>query len=93
MATDERRVATAVAPPPTRPASRTGGGPAPGRATTGAPSVWGWRLAGYVFFLGFWEFASGRLMDETLLPGPLQVVQTFGELWASGKVPARSPTP
>ncbi len=50
-------------------------------------STWGWRLAGYVFFLSFWEFASGRFMDETLLPGPVQVVETFGELWASGKVP------
>ena len=46
-----------------------------------------WRLAGYAFFLGLWEFASGRLMDETLLPGPVDVFRTFGDLWASGKVP------
>ncbi|GAA3774433.1 ABC transporter permease [Plantactinospora mayteni] len=46
-----------------------------------------WRLAGYAFFLGLWEFASGRLMDERLLPGPVDVLRTFGELWASGKVP------
>lgn len=46
-----------------------------------------WRLAGYVFFLGLWESASGRLMDEELLPGPIDVFRTFGELWSSGKVP------
>lgn len=48
---------------------------------------WGWRLAGYVFFLGVWEFASGRFMDEALLPGPSKVFTTFGELWQSGEVP------
>lgn len=46
-----------------------------------------WRVAGYAFFLSAWELASGTLMDETLLPGPLMVFQTFGELWASGEVP------
>jgi NitT/TauT family transport system permease protein len=46
----------------------------------------GWRLAGYVVVLGAWEFASGRLLSERLLPGPSQVFETFGELWASGKV-------
>ena len=48
---------------------------------------WGWRIAGYVFFLGIWELASGRVMDETLLPGPSTVFKTFGELWATGEVP------
>lgn len=46
-----------------------------------------WRFAGYAFFLGLWEFSSGRFMDENLLPGPIDVFRTFGELWASGKVP------
>lgn len=46
-----------------------------------------WRVAGYAFFLGLWQFASGRLMDEALLPGPIQVFQTFGELWETGEVP------
>lgn len=50
--------------------------------------TWFWRLAGYAFFLGLWEFASGRFMDETLLPGPSAVFATFGDLWASGKVPS-----
>lgn len=50
-------------------------------------TTWGWRLAGYAFFLGIWELASGRLMDENLLPGPSTVFRTFGELWATGEVP------
>ncbi|BBZ02824.1 ABC nitrate/sulfonate/bicarbonate family protein transporter inner membrane subunit [Mycolicibacterium chitae] len=52
------------------------------RATT-----WGWRIAGYVFFLGIWEFASGNLMDERLLPGPSTVFETFARLWSTGEVP------
>ena len=47
----------------------------------------GWRLAGYVFVLGLWEFSSGKFMSERLLPAPSTVFQTFGELWESGKVP------
>ncbi|AWT55409.1 ABC transporter permease [Mycolicibacterium smegmatis] len=50
-------------------------------------TTWGWRIAGYVFFLGIWELASGNLMDERLLPGPSTVFETFGRLWASGEVP------
>lgn len=50
-------------------------------------TTWGWRIAGYVFFLGIWELASGNLMDERLLPGPSTVFETFGRLWASGDVP------
>ncbi|WP_319457279.1 MULTISPECIES: ABC transporter permease [unclassified Mycobacterium] len=50
-------------------------------------TTWGWRIAGYAFFLGIWELASGRLMDENLLPGPSTVFRTFGELWATGEVP------
>jgi NitT/TauT family transport system permease protein len=50
--------------------------------------TWFWRLAGYAFFLGLWEFASGRFMDETLLPGPTAVFATFGDLWATGEVPS-----
>lgn len=45
-----------------------------------------WRVLGYVFFLGVWHFSSGRLLDERLLPTPLGVFQTFGDLWAEGKV-------
>lgn len=50
--------------------------------------TWFWRLAGYAFFLGLWEFSSGRFMDETLLPGPSTVFATFGDLWRAGEVPS-----
>jgi NitT/TauT family transport system permease protein len=50
-------------------------------------STWTWRIAGYIFFLGIWELASGRIMSERLLPGPSTVFRTFGELWATGEVP------
>ena len=48
--------------------------------------ILGWRVAGYVAVLGLWEFASGRLMSERLLPSPTQVFATFGELWSEGRV-------
>lgn len=47
-------------------------------------SRWFWRTAGYVFVLGLWQFASGRLMDAALLPAPTDVVRAFGDIWASG---------
>lgn len=79
-------MATAVAPPSTSPPTseeeRVRAAKRKERLST-----WVWRLAGYVFFLGFWELASGWLMDETLLPGPIKVFETFGDLWASGEVP------
>lgn len=36
--------------------------------------------------LGFWEYASGHLMEEHLLPAPTRVVSTFGEIWRSGEM-------
>ena len=80
-------MASVVAPPATEPPRRTEEDRVRAARHRERISVGVWRLAGYAFFLGLWEFASGRLMDETLLPGPLMVFQTFGELWASGKVP------
>jgi NitT/TauT family transport system permease protein len=47
----------------------------------------GWRIAGYVFVLGLWQFGSGRFMSERLLPAPTTVFATFGDLWQAGKVP------
>jgi NitT/TauT family transport system permease protein len=41
---------------------------------------WFWRIMGYVVFLGIWEFASGRVLEEALLPGPLRVIDTFWDL-------------
>lgn len=47
---------------------------------------WLWRILGYIFFLGAWEYGSGRILEEALLPGPTRIIRTFGELWASGKM-------
>jgi NitT/TauT family transport system permease protein len=49
--------------------------------------TWFWRIAGYVAVLGFWEYASGRLMDEELLPAPTTVLSTFGDIWQTGEMP------
>jgi NitT/TauT family transport system permease protein len=81
-------VATAVAPPPTTdPPRQSEDDRVRAARRKERIQVVVWRLAGYAFFLGLWEFASGRLMSERLLPGPSDVFATFGELWASGKVP------
>ncbi len=48
---------------------------------------WFWRVLGYVSLLGLWEYASGRLMAEELLPAPTKVVSTFAEIWRSGEMP------
>ncbi len=47
---------------------------------------WFWRIMGYVVILGIWEFASGRVLEEALLPGPIRVFETFGDLWAEGRI-------
>lgn len=46
---------------------------------------WFWRIMGYVVFLGLWEVASGWVMEESLLPGPLRIVRTFPEIYNSGR--------
>jgi len=51
-------------------------------------SRWFWRILSYVVVLGLWEFVSGRVLEEALLPGPIRVVQTFGDIWATGKMPS-----
>lgn len=81
-------MATAVAPQPTREPPRQSEDERvrAARRKERIHSV-AWRTAGYAFFLSVWELASGTLMDEKLLPGPLKVFQTFGDLWASGEVP------
>jgi NitT/TauT family transport system permease protein len=47
---------------------------------------WTWRIGGYLTVLGLWEVASGTVMDERLLPGPTQIVTTFGEIWSGGEL-------
>lgn len=46
---------------------------------------WFWRIAGYVVVLGVWELASGLILNENLLPGPIRILQTFPDLWNSGR--------
>jgi NitT/TauT family transport system permease protein len=50
--------------------------------------TWFWRILGYVVVLSFWEYASGTLMDENLLPAPTRVLDTFGDIWRSGDMPS-----
>jgi NitT/TauT family transport system permease protein len=81
-------VATAVAPPPTEenPVS-TAEEEARKARRKDRIDRWTWRILGYVVVLGAWELASGWVLDENLLPGPLHVLETFRELWATGDVP------
>lgn len=46
---------------------------------------WFWRIAGYVVILGLWELASGWVLEESLLPGPLRIARTFPEILNSGR--------
>lgn len=46
---------------------------------------WFWRIAGYVVVLGVWELVSGWILSENLLPGPIRIVETFPDLWNSGR--------
>lgn len=47
---------------------------------------WVSRTLGYVVVLGLWEWASGRVLEENLLPGPIRVVETAIELFGDGKI-------
>jgi len=47
---------------------------------------WISRISGYVVVLGLWEWASGAVLEENLLPGPTRVLQTAVELFQDGKV-------
>jgi NitT/TauT family transport system permease protein len=42
--------------------------------------AWFWRIMGYVVVLGLWEYASGRVLEEALLPGPMRVLDTLWKL-------------
>jgi NitT/TauT family transport system permease protein len=46
---------------------------------------WFWRIAGYVVVLGVWELVSGWILSENLLPGPTRIIETFPDLWNSGR--------
>ncbi len=42
--------------------------------------------AGLAIFLGIWTWASGRLGNAVLLPSPLSVFETYGELISDGSL-------
>jgi len=45
---------------------------------------WIWRITGYVVVLAVWEFLSGLILEEALLPGPIRIFQTFPDIWEGG---------
>jgi NitT/TauT family transport system permease protein len=47
-------------------------------------SRWIWRLAGYVFFIGVWQFSSTYLVEDFILPPPLTILETMQEIVTSG---------
>lgn len=47
---------------------------------------WLWRIIGYVVVFGVWEFLSGRILEEALLPGPIRIIQTFPDIWEGGEL-------
>lgn len=47
---------------------------------------WGWRIAGYVFFIGLWDIASGTLMSDQVLVPPIAVVHEIEEIFQSGEL-------
>lgn len=49
-------------------------------------SQWFWRIMGYVVVLGLWEYASGRVLEEALLPGPTRILETFFDLADNGTI-------
>jgi NitT/TauT family transport system permease protein len=47
-------------------------------------SRWIWRIAGYVFFIGIWQFSSTYLVEDFILPPPLTILETMQEIVTSG---------
>ncbi|MGH2776637.1 MAG: ABC transporter permease [Actinomycetota bacterium] len=47
-------------------------------------SRWIWRAAGYVFFIGIWQFSSSYLVEDFILPPPLTILETMQEIVTSG---------
>lgn len=57
----------------------------PSRMRTDLLELWVPRIAGYAAFLGFWTWASGTLVDAFLLPTPLTILRTMGDIITSGE--------
>lgn len=46
---------------------------------------WFWRIAGYVVILGTWQWFSSNVFNARIVPGPIQIVAVFPDLWNSGR--------
>lgn len=46
---------------------------------------WFWRIAGYVVFLGFWEFVSTQIFNPNVVPGPSSILAAFPDIIGSGR--------
>jgi NitT/TauT family transport system permease protein len=46
---------------------------------------WFWRIAGYVFILGTWQFFSSVVFDPRIVPGPIQIIQAFPVITGEGR--------
>lgn len=47
-------------------------------------SKWIWRLAGYAFFIGLWQFSSTYLVEDFILPAPLTILEEMREIVTTG---------
>jgi NitT/TauT family transport system permease protein len=55
-------------------------------ARTERRSRWLWRIAGYVFFVGLWQFTSTFLVADFIVPPPAVILAEMWEIVASGQV-------
>lgn len=46
---------------------------------------WFWRIMGYIVILGGWELVSTQIFDERIIPGPTKILETFPQLWQTGR--------
>lgn len=51
-----------------------------------AAKRWGWRFAGYAFFLLLWDVASGTIMSDRLLVPPIGIAREIGTIFQSGEL-------
>ncbi|GAA3750155.1 ABC transporter permease [Salinactinospora qingdaonensis] len=49
-------------------------------------SRWFWRISGYVFFFGLWQFASSFLVADFIVPPPLAILEKMRDIIVSGEV-------
>ncbi|MDQ7910350.1 ABC transporter permease [Phytohabitans sp. ZYX-F-186] len=47
---------------------------------------WLWRIAGYVFFVGLWQFTSSFLVADFIVPPPAVILTEMWDIIASGQV-------